>query len=68
LSDRKSVGSLAARGATTLGFVCERFSDWKAIVITQAISWFEAKTAIIREAVCTHIANPLYSLSQLRNF
>jgi putative transposase len=32
------------------------------ILYHTGISWFEAKMAIIREAVRVYIANPLYSL------
>lgn len=45
-----------------IGFCLRAFLRLESHCYHTGISWFEAKTAIIREAVRAYIANPLYSL------
>ena len=45
-----------------IGFCLRAFLRLESHCYHTGISWFEAKTAIIREAVRNYIANPLYSL------
>ena len=44
------------------GFALRAFLRLERFSFRTGISWFEAKTAIIREAVSAYLANPLYTL------
>ena len=45
-----------------IGFALRAFLRLERYSFRTGISWFEAKTSIIREAVKTYLANPLYTL------
>ena len=45
-----------------IGFALRAFLRLESHCYHKGISWFEAKTSIIREAVKNYVANPLYSL------
>jgi putative transposase len=46
-----------------IGLALRAFLRLECFCFRQGISWFEAKTAIIREAVRTYLAKPLYTLT-----
>lgn len=46
-----------------IGLALRAFLRLEAFCFRSGISWFEAKTAIIREAVRAYLANPLYTLT-----
>lgn len=46
-----------------IGLALRAFLRLEAFCFRTGISWFEAKTAIIREAVRAYLANPLYTLT-----
>jgi putative transposase len=59
----KSQARLARTQRNHIGLALRAFLRLETFCFYQGISWFEAKTAIIRHAVATYLANPWYALS-----
>jgi putative transposase len=59
----KSQARLARTQRNHIGLALRAFLRLEAFCFYQGISWFEAKLAIVRQAVAAYLVNPAYTLS-----